>query len=70
MEKKRKEKKSRDQNLSNMRNEELKDYIYIHILKQFLIYVLIIRKTLLHKEYRKSATLSTTFPLITQQHKK
>ena len=25
-----KEKKSRDQNLSNMRNEELKDYIYTY----------------------------------------
>ena len=32
-----KEKKSRDQNLSNMRNEELKDYIYTYFKANFNI---------------------------------
>ena len=46
MEEKSGEKKNINQNLSYLKNEELKDYIYTRILKHFFIYLLIIKKIL------------------------
>ena len=46
MEEKSGEKKNISQNLSYLKNEELKDYIYTRILKHFFIYLLIIKKIL------------------------